>query len=109
MLGDAFERLERETAAVPFMFPRGGKAERRIALCGAWELSIRAILLPFQTDRTYVAESVAKSVLQHRTSTSQAKFYTIHSNTRNGIHGKIALLNMYVNRYRAILKEAIST
>ena len=62
MLGDAFERLERETAAVPFMIGRGGKAEGGIALCGIWELSVRAILLPFQTDRTYVAESLAKSV-----------------------------------------------
>ena len=62
MFGDALERFERETAAVIFMFPRGGKAERGIALCGAWELSVRAILLPFQTDRKYVAESVAKSV-----------------------------------------------
>ena len=62
MFGDALERFERETAAAPFMFPKGGKAERGTALCGMWELSVRAILLPFQTDRTYVAESVAKSV-----------------------------------------------
>ena len=62
LFGDALERLERETAAVPFMIGRGGKAEGGIALCGIWELSVRAILLPFQTDRTYVAESLAKSV-----------------------------------------------
>ena len=62
MLGDTFERFERDTAAVPFMFRRSGKAEGEIALCGMWELSVRAILLPFETDRTYVAESVAKSV-----------------------------------------------
>ena len=62
LFGDAFERLERETAAVPFMFRRAGNAEGGIALCGMREVSVRAILLPFQTVRTYVAESVAKSV-----------------------------------------------
>ena len=40
MLGDTFERFERDTAAVPFMFRRSGKAEGEIALCGMWELSV---------------------------------------------------------------------
>ena len=70
------------------MFGRGGKAEGGIALCGIWELSVRAILLPFQTDRTYVAESVAKSVFATLNINITRKINTFHSNTRNGIHWK---------------------
>ena len=40
LLGDAFERFERDTAAVPFMFRISGKAEGEIALCSMWELSV---------------------------------------------------------------------
>ena len=81
LFGDALERLERETAAVPFMFGRGGKAEGGIALCGMWQLSVRAILLPFQTGR-YVRRRIRSKIRFFNSEHQHHKQNLTHSTAR---------------------------